>query len=309
MDVIDKTKSDSHMSITDFSFQDIVEHASDAVVVTRAEPITDKGPEIVYVNKAFTELTEYTREETVGKTPRLFYSDHMDDDERAKIRVALEKKHPVKAVLNNRSKHGREYWVELSILPLKNSDGEVTHFAAIERDVTGQKCAEAKLEEVSKSDSLTGLLNRGAFEDVLLSEFSRFQRGGQNYACVMMDVDLFKEVNDTYGHNAGDHALRLIVDRCQSKLRKHDVFARVGGEEFCILLPGVDLRIAKDVAEKLRTTISKSRMAIGKEFISLTASFGVSLVTQDDSRYFDIYARSDERLDDAKKAGRNCVVG
>jgi len=154
----------------DFSFQDIVEAAKDIIIVTKADSIDNPGPEIIYVNNAFTQLTGYTFEEAVGQNPRILQSAGTDEATKKRIRSALIKKKPVRVTLKNYTKSGKEYWLDLSIIPLKNSAGEVTHFVAIERDVTEQKNLEIKLDELSKTDPLTKLLNRRAFNNIINTE-------------------------------------------------------------------------------------------------------------------------------------------
>ena len=192
----------------DFDFKDIVEYAKDIIIVTKADLIEEPGPEIIYVNKAFTELTGYTPEDVIGKNPRILQSAGTDPDTRQRIRDGLENKVPVRVTIKNYSKTGEAYWLDLSILPLKNSDGEVTHFVAIERDVSHQKRVEEKLKVLTRTDPLTGLLNRRAFDELSASELSRFKRTNESYSLLMLDIDHFKLINDQYGHVAGDLVIK-----------------------------------------------------------------------------------------------------
>ena len=144
----------------DFDFKDIIDEANDVIVVTKAFPITAPGPEIVYVNNAFTELTGYSSDEAIGGDPRMLQSTGTDPETRKIVRTALQKQEPVRVAIKNYSKSGEGYWLEMSILPLKNKAGEVTHFVAIERDVTESKELEFKLDRLSRHDPLSGLLNR-----------------------------------------------------------------------------------------------------------------------------------------------------
>ena len=125
--------------MNNFDFSAIVQNAKDVVIVTEASPIEAPGPKIIYVNDAFTETTGYSAEEVIGKTPRIFQKEGTDKEELSKIREALEKKEPVRVTLRNFSKTGKEYWVDISILPLRNTEGKVTHFASIQRDITMYK--------------------------------------------------------------------------------------------------------------------------------------------------------------------------
>jgi diguanylate cyclase (GGDEF)-like protein/PAS domain S-box-containing protein len=295
------------MNTFDFNFQQIVDAARDIVIVTKADPIDPPGPEIVYVNKAFTELTGYTAEEVIGKTPRLLQASGTDADTKKTIKQALQNHQPVRVTIKNYSKSGREYWLDVSILALRNEAGEATHFVAIERDVTEQKELEHKLETLSRTDPLTGLLNRRSLEDYLAKEYSRFKRHGTKFSALMLDVDHFKSINDKYGHSTGDGVLKMLADSCTVKLRRYDVMARYGGEEFCMILPYTDGEHAAVLADKLRTAIAAKALQAGDSAVRVTASIGVSEVQASDKTPGDILERADAALYEAKRSGRDRV--
>jgi diguanylate cyclase (GGDEF)-like protein len=162
-----------------------------------------------------------------------------------------------------------------------------------------------RLRQLASHDSLTGALNRGAFEQRLDAELARSRRTGTPLALVVFDVDHFKSINDRFGHAAGDDALRGIGDAVGGGLRRSDVFGRLGGEEFALLLPDTDMGGAAIVADKLRVRLS-DRAAAGP---ALTVSFGVAEVTSDgglDAR--EMFDEADRALYAAKRAGRDRVV-
>ncbi len=295
------------METFDFSFQQIVDAAKDVIIVTKADPIDPPGPEIVYVNQAFTELTGYTPEEVIGKTPRMLQSTGTDAASKREIKKALRKHQPVRVTIKNYAKSGREYWLDVSILALRNEAGEVTHFVAIERDVTEQKALEEKLETLSRTDPLTGLLNRRSLEDYLEKEYSRFTRHGTRFSLLLLDIDYFKSINDQYGHHTGDHVLKMLADCCIGKLRKHDVMARYGGEEFCVLLPNTSGDRAAVLAEKLRTAIAARTLGVDGQEVGVTSSIGVSEVQASDKSPAEILERADAALYEAKQSGRDRV--
>lgn len=134
----------------EYSLEDVVKFANDIVIVTEAYPLDEPGPRIVYVNKAFTDLTGFTPEEVIGKTPRILQGPDSHPETRAEIRAALEKKEPTRTIIVNYSKSGRKYWLDMNIIPLRDSNGEVTHFAAIERDLTEMKEAEEEIRKKNK---------------------------------------------------------------------------------------------------------------------------------------------------------------
>ncbi len=296
------------MNELDLNFKDIVENAMDVVIVTSADAINDPGPEIVYVNKAFTQLTGYSKNEAIGQNPRMLQGEKTDANTKREIRIAIENKQPVRVTIKNYSKSGQEYWLDMNILPLKNEQNEVTHFVAIERDVTEQKNYEQELERLSRTDPLTGLLNRRAFNEISENEFSRFKRNNDVYSVLMIDIDLFKQVNDTYGHAVGDLVIQSTAHLCETNRRLYDVLARFGGEEFCLLLPQTTKESAHELAEKIRLTIHQTSIQGGNNSISVSVSIGISESHENDESHCDVINRADDKLYQAKHDGRNCSV-
>jgi diguanylate cyclase (GGDEF)-like protein/PAS domain S-box-containing protein len=293
--------------MNNFDFSAIVQNAKDVVIVTEASPIDAPGPKIVYVNDAFTETTGYSAEEVIGKTPRIFQKEGTDKEELSKIREALEKKEPVRVTLRNFSKKGKEYWVDISILPLRNTEGKVTHFASIQRDITEYKKLEQDLQILCRTDPLTTAANRRAFNEILSQEFSRFKRSQKEYALIMIDLDHFKSINDQHGHSVGDQVLIEVTERCKDNIRVHDILARLGGEEFCILLPYTDSDQAKKVAERLREKIEIKPIIVDGLRVKVTISVGISLVSTGDEDGHQAMERADQKLFQAKESGRNQI--
>lgn len=133
-----------------FSYEDIIKSANDIVIVTEAFPLDDPGPRIVYVNEAFTKLTGYLLDEVVGKTPRILQGKDSSPEARAEIRKALERQEPFRTTIVNYSKSGKKYWLDINIIPLRDEQGKVTHFAAIERDLTEIKQVEEEIREKNR---------------------------------------------------------------------------------------------------------------------------------------------------------------
>ncbi len=240
-------------------FEDIVELANDVIVVTEASPISEIGPKIVYVNKAFTALTGYTKAEVLGKTPRILQGPNTSAETTYKIRTALSQKLPVKAEILNYSKTGREYWLDMNIVPLKNEFGDVFYFAAVERDVTEQIEREQLLKELSVRDPLTSLLNRRGFFEAAQASLSYSKRNNKPITLAMLDIDHFKRVNDKYGHYMGDLVLQNLANLMTEYFRDSDIIGRLGGEEFCILLNDSTLHYAREKLEafmdKIKSTV------------------------------------------------------
>lgn len=167
---------------------------------------------------------------------------------------------------------------------------------------------ESLLSRQAQTDSLTGLLNRGIFLDISTREFIRARRHGHPLTFIMVDLDFFKRINDTYGHQFGDVALARAAELLESIGRQSDVVCRYGGEEFCILLDESDEEGGYTWAERARRALAQIPLFAGDKEINLTASFGVAEMTEQTGDYSQVIARADEALLFAKKSGRNCVV-
>lgn len=164
-----------------------------------------------------------------------------------------------------------------------------------------------KMKKVAIEDQLTGLLNRRGFKEYGDRAFSAARRGGLNLSIIMTDIDRFKFINDKYGHAAGDTALAHFSQLVSETRRKEDIIARVGGEEFALLLPGTDLRDAMAIADQLCTKIGSTPLDMTSSGLPMTSSFGVAAISKDDTTLEDMVLRADRALYRSKRAGRNQV--
>lgn len=167
---------------------------------------------------------------------------------------------------------------------------------------------QAKLLTMARTDALTGLANRNNFESTLKRTIEESKRSNLRFALVLMDIDLFKDVNDTYGHDAGDEALKFMCRRLTGRLRGTDFIARQGGEEFGIILRDVDRADAYRLTEELRMQITESNMVYEGKPINLTATFGIGHWPQDAHEAGQLYRVADRRLYAGKTTGRNITV-
>ncbi|GHD57236.1 sensor domain-containing diguanylate cyclase [Jeongeupia chitinilytica] len=205
-----------------------------------------------------------------------------------------------------RRSNGETFWGHLSMSLAQGSAG-TTLLIGIS-DITEHKALESELQRRATTDGLSGLANRAHFMDVSNHELIRAQRYGRPLTLMMIDIDHFKRINDAYGHDAGDAAIRAIAALCRSTLRDADVIGRLGGEEFAALLPETPMPMALLVAERLRARIEAHELVIPSgETIRFTASIGITPLEPGDTLIDPLLKRADLALYDAKHAGRNRV--
>ncbi len=292
---------------TGFSFADMVEVANDIFIVTTAD-LDAPGPTIVYVNPAFTRLTGYTAEEAIGRSPRILQGPGTSRAALDRLLAALRLGETVHEKVLNYSKSGAPYWLDLRISPLRDRAGVITHFVAIERDVTLDKRRLDELEVFADRDTLTGILNRRALLRSLESEMREAAARGAGPCLAFLDVDHFKAVNDTHGHPAGDAVLVGVADRLAENIRRVDTVGRIGGEEFAVCMPSITLSEAASVAERLRRAVGGTPMDTPAGPVTVTISVGVSQWRGDGEAIAEMMARADTALYAAKRAGRDRIV-
>lgn len=197
---------------------------------------------------------------------------------------------------------------DVTFLPLSAINGEVNHVCIIIYDVTEMAVDELALAEMGRTDGLTGLLNRSAWEDQLRSEYNRVQRSGMSSVLLMFDIDHFKLVNDTYGHQAGDEVIRTVSDLVRQTKRGADVAGRYGGEEFTIILADTDEEGALIYAERLREAIAETTVTHSHHNINFTVSIGIAENPPIGSNHSQWIENADNALYYAKEHGRNQSV-
>lgn len=269
-----------------------------ALVLTRL-----KDEHVVLANERCAALFGVPLEEVVGQRTRDYYA--VPDERDRMIESLLGRGHIDSYLVKLKKRSGEEFWAEMSgrIVEL---DGQRCSLVGV-HDVTAQKNLEDQLRELATHDSLTGAVNRRHFVELLERERERSLRSGTSLTLCMFDADHFKNVNDGYGHVAGDHVLTAIVAAAQSQLRAADVLGRLGGEEFGILLPDTDLVGGAVLAERVRSAVAARRVPTGDaREIEVTISVGVAQL-QDSEPFESLLQRADRALYVAKDRGRNCV--
>lgn len=410
-------------------FKSVVDQTDDIVIITDVDPIDEPyGPRIIYVNQSFTNLTGYTQEEAIGKTPRILQGDKTDKNTLKRIRLALEKQEPIHVELLNYAKDQSEYWLDFTIVPIKDHRGYVKYFAAIEhditkrkkmedaqamllalvafsaeaiigknlegtifswnqsatnlygytekdiigknikilfpkdkqeefqniihkitnnayiksfetirvhkdghlipvsltiapiknaqgevigasttaRDITEQKMVEERLKHLAEHDALTGLINRSLFEDRMVQALALAKRVNCKMAVCFLDIDGFKNINDTYGHYVGDLLLCAAARCIQKCLREGDSVARFGGDEFALILSYLNEKddVIK-IIKRLMHMFTKGFM-IENYNLTVTLSIGISVYPMDGIH--DLLRKADSAMYYVKKHGKNNFV-
>jgi diguanylate cyclase (GGDEF)-like protein len=207
---------------------------------------------------------------------------------------------------------GEEHFFEIDAVPLGDSQNGNTRILKSIRDVTEERKIQEKLKFLATTDSLSGLYNRAEFMNLAHREFAWAKKNNEELSLLIMDLDNFKTINDTFGHAAGDEMIREMGSIIKTSFRKTDIAGRIGGEEFAVVLKNASLNEAKMKAEQLRETVAKRKVIYGKHEVSITVSIGVAAIHGNNNGINDIedaLKMADDALYKAKSMGRNCVSG
>ena len=267
--------------------------------------IADAETRILAVNRAFTEITGYSEAEILGQTPRMLQSGHHDPDYFAAMWQQIAQTDSWQGEIWNRRKNGEIYPEWLSISAVRDEAGALVNYVGVFSDITTVKDAQAKLEYQAHHDPLTGLPNRIMFRDRVNRAIARAQRHG-HVACLMfIDLDRFKDINDSLGHAVGDQVLIDIAERLQQGLRGEDSVSRHGGDEFTVLIESLkDARQAARFAKKILPWFEQP-ILIDEHELYVTASIGISSFPGDGDSPEILIRNADTAMYQAKASGRN----
>ncbi|CUB04243.1 putative bifunctional diguanylate cyclase/phosphodiesterase [Marinomonas fungiae] len=268
--------------------------------------ISNVEGKIIDVNEAFTRITGYSRDEVIGERPNLLKSGRHDRDFYDQLWQTLQIEGVWTGEIWNKRKNGDVYPELITISAVKNNVGELTHYVALFSDITSLKEHEYQLERIAHYDNLTGLPNRFLFRDRLRVAMSQAKNRNEKLALLFLDLDGFKEVNDSYGHTVGDRLLVELAQRISTVLREEDTVARIGGDEFILILPNVmQDNSLEGMLDTLLDTIALPAELDGQS-VAVTSSIGVAVYPEDEDVDADqLIRQADQAMYAAKLAGKN----
>ncbi len=277
----------------------VFQSSHDGILVTDAEGI------ILDVNRAFCELTGYSREEAIGHSSHLLDSGHHDEGFFRQLFETVARQEYWQGEIWNRTKAGAVGVVLMTISAVRDGAGQLTHYVGVFSDITEKKESERRLEHLAHHDALTNLPNRSLFHDRLQQAMKKSRRDNQSLALLFIDLDRFKDVNDTLGHVVGDQLLVEAAQRIATCVRNSDTVARLGGDEFTVVLQGLEdqqavERVARDVIEALAAPF-----ILGQETACVSASIGIAICPDDAEDPETLTKAADQAMYKAKARGRN----
>jgi diguanylate cyclase (GGDEF)-like protein/PAS domain S-box-containing protein len=275
----------------------VIEVSSNAIIICSAE-----GPDyaIEYVNPAFEAITGYSAAEVLGKSLRSLQGASQDHQNIEEISAALREKREGHAVLRNYRKDGTGYWNDLYIAPVRDDAGEIINFVVAQYDISAVMRYEAELEFQARHDALTGLANRNLLTERLERAISNARHDGTGLWVVFVDLDRFKFVNDTLGHEAGDILLKVLAERLKLAVREADTVARMGGDEFVLVLPEGSMAVIQNIMDAVAQPLTLQ----SHEFF-LTCSIGIAAYPSDGGTADTLTKHADIAMYRAKELGRN----
>ncbi|GAV20277.1 cyclic di-GMP phosphodiesterase Gmr [Mariprofundus micogutta] len=279
----------------------VMDTVSNGIIVSDAEH------RILMVNPAFTAITGYEAEDVIGRKPGMLQSDEHDEDFYQQLRDKVMSLGYWEGEIWNRRKNGEVYPQWLTISSMRDDTGAITHCVSTFLDISEEKRIHHELEYLANHDSLTNLPNRKLFIDRIEHALPMAKRAKHTVALLFVDIDGFKPVNDMHGHAVGDSLLKAIAVRLRECVRESDTVARIGGDEFTILMEGVDdISHVMPIAEKVLNSM-KRPFDVDEVHCRIGASIGISLYPEHADNLNDLVKRADGAMYQAKKLGRNRV--
>ncbi|MCK5354677.1 MAG: EAL domain-containing protein, partial [Methyloprofundus sp.] len=266
--------------------------------------ISDGNNQIISVNSAFSRITGYHAQDVIGKNPNIISSGRHNRDFYRTLWQELDATGYWQGEVWNRRKNGEIFPEWMTISAVKDKQGQIINYIAIFADISQHKETEAQIEHMAHYDPLTDLPNRILLKAHIDHETLLAERNKTQFGLLFLDLDHFKNINDTLGHSIGDQLLIDVAQRLKSVVREEDTISRLGGDEFNILLPDTDFKAAAIVAEKVVKAMS-SAFYIEQNKLYISSSIGISLFPDNGQDYETLYKNADTALYQAKDQGRN----
>ena len=266
--------------------------------------ISDAENRIVAVNRAFAELTGYAEQDVIGLNPKILSAGKTPHEVFVGMWDSLNRTGAWQGELWDRRKNGEPYPKWLSISVVRDAEGKLTHYIGSFVDITERKASEEQVRHLAHHDALTGLPNRFSMHERLDQAISFVRRGDKRLALMLVDLDHFKSINDTLGHDVGDQLLIEVAARLSGAVRDSDTVARLGGDEFVVVLPGIeDAADAAHVADKMLAAVSAPYLIKGNE-LRTSPSVGICIFPDDATEIGDLLKKADVAMYHAKSHGR-----
>jgi len=304
---IERHNSQGHLRLLESG----ISRLNDIVMITESASTDDLGHRIIFVNEAFERITGFNHEDVIGKSSSILYGKNTQREELQKISQALGDWRPVHTEVIHYKKSGEEIWLELDIVPISDDVGLNTYWVAVMRDITQRKQTEMKIQQLAFYDSMTGLPNRQLLIDRLKQRLTSSLRSHHSGAVLFLDLDNFKSLNDTHGHDVGDMLLVEVSQRIVKCVRDSDTVGRLGGDEFVVIIHELDENL-RDAALQASTVCEKILLSFKEPFLlnsyihHTTPSIGVTLFNHDSQTSVDeLLRRADLAMYKAKDSGRN----
>lgn len=294
-DITERKRSESEGKLAATVFR----HTADGII------ITDKSASIVSVNQAYTIITGYTAEDTIGRNPNMLHSGRQDKMFYQEMWRQIIDNGVWQGEIWNRRKNGEIFPAWQTITSVKNDAGETTNYVSVFSDITEVKHSQDRLERLAHFDALTELPNRVLFKDRVTQALVHARRNNKKLAIILFDLDGFKTVNDSLGHPIGDRLLQLVAQRLRHCMRAEDTVARLGGDEFAVLI--TELNSSDDAIQVAQKILQASQEAylVDDHTVMVTSSVGISIFPDDTEDSNDLIRNADAAMYEAKTKGRN----
>ncbi|MEW9900007.1 PAS domain S-box protein [Chitinivorax sp. PXF-14] len=295
MDISDRVKQERELRLA----AKVFDNATEGIL------ITDAHAEIIAVNPAFSKITGYPVDEAVGKVSRMFRTGPNLKDINRDMLMSLEVGGFWQGELLDCRKNGDSYPAWLSISAVRDAQGSITNYVGVFSDITSRKEAEERLYFLANHDSLTRLPNRSLLHERLAQSLARAREFNQALAVLFIDLDRFKNINDTLGHHSGDKLLQAVAKRLQGCVKEYDLIARLGGDEFTVVLENVpDAQHVAAIAERILHALGQPFVLEAQELF-VTASIGISMFPSDGQDALSLLKNADIAMYRSKELGKN----